>query len=469
MTHASSSADVFVSYSSADRDRAKRLAEALESQGCSVWWDRHIAAGQTFDEVIEQALDRAFCVVVLWSAASVKSDWVKTEAADAVSRGMLVPALIDKVKIPLEFRRLQAANLTQWDGSVDDAEFQLFVQAVKAEVQHNQQRPPKRATSVGISAPTASDPATLVSSRSSTKPAGQRPAPEPQRPGVEERRQGVPGDREQRPVATPSPQHEPVVAETVSSRRSSTTMWAAAAVAVSALIVASVIWFSRDAGLVNAPADTTVEDAPVVAVPREPSVATAARDVEAPEAEPAPAPAAPVMVAIPDLRGQTVERATELLADAGLVVGSRTDDASNDANIGTVLAQKPDSTQQVTKGSPVDLTVAARRAVPPLTGIMLREAQQTLVRLGLTPRIERVRAPAGERDGQVLGQQPAAGVHIEPGGETVLTVASVAPKTLPGGERLFETGGRRCVEVCTRVGLTFKNRWNGKANTCTCD
>jgi NAD(P)-dependent dehydrogenase (short-subunit alcohol dehydrogenase family) len=79
-------ADIFVSYASADRDRAKALAEALATQGWSVWWDRTIPPGRQFDEVIEEELAAAGCVVVLWSKASVASSWVKTEAADARDR-----------------------------------------------------------------------------------------------------------------------------------------------------------------------------------------------------------------------------------------------------------------------------------------------------------------------------------------------------------------------------------------------
>ena len=64
---------VFISYSSTDRERAKRLAEAVEAAGYSVWWDRQIAPGE-FDEAIEAALNQSACVVVIWSSASVKSE-----------------------------------------------------------------------------------------------------------------------------------------------------------------------------------------------------------------------------------------------------------------------------------------------------------------------------------------------------------------------------------------------------------
>ena len=124
---------VFISYSSTDRERAKRLAEAVEAAGYSVWWDRQIAPGEIFDEAIEAALNQSACVVVIWSSASVKSEWVKTEAAEAAKRKVLVPVLLDSVTIPLEFRRIQAADLTQWNGSHDDSEFQKFLAAIQME------------------------------------------------------------------------------------------------------------------------------------------------------------------------------------------------------------------------------------------------------------------------------------------------------------------------------------------------
>ena len=89
-----------------------------------------IPPGRTFDEVIEEALDDAQCVVVLWSTTSVASNWVRAEAAEGARRQILVPALLDKVKIPLEFRRVQAADLTNWNGDQGDAEFEQFVRSI---------------------------------------------------------------------------------------------------------------------------------------------------------------------------------------------------------------------------------------------------------------------------------------------------------------------------------------------------
>jgi formylglycine-generating enzyme required for sulfatase activity len=127
-------ADIFISYASEDRERAGRIAGVLESCGWSVWWDRKIAAGQAFDEAIERELEAAKCVIVLWSQASINSEWVKNEAAEASARGVLVPALLDRVKLPLEFRRRQAADLVGWDGNPNQEGFQTLCSGVAAKV-----------------------------------------------------------------------------------------------------------------------------------------------------------------------------------------------------------------------------------------------------------------------------------------------------------------------------------------------
>ena len=125
-------ADIFLSYSSSEKERIIPLVQILKQQGWSVWWDRKIPPGKKFDDVIEEALNAAKCVVVIWSAKSVESDWIKSEAEEGSKRGILVPILIDDVTIPFEFRRIQAARITDLTKLSSDAEFKDFLNAVAA-------------------------------------------------------------------------------------------------------------------------------------------------------------------------------------------------------------------------------------------------------------------------------------------------------------------------------------------------
>ena len=134
--------DIFISYAREDRDKAKALAELCQQQDWSVWWDRRIPPGRSFDEVIEEALGAAKCVVVLWSKSSASSDWVKGEAAEGLRRKILVPVRIDSANVPLEFRRLQTVDLSDWKGEAGHLELGGFLEAVAANIKGVVQRPP---------------------------------------------------------------------------------------------------------------------------------------------------------------------------------------------------------------------------------------------------------------------------------------------------------------------------------------
>lgn len=122
--------DIFLSYKSEDGVKAQKIAEAIEKKGYTVWWDRIIPPGRTFYEVIEEELDKAKCVVVLWSEKSIKAKWVITEASEGDRRGILVPILIEYVTPPFMFRMMQAAKLMDWDGTSLHPEFDLLIQSV---------------------------------------------------------------------------------------------------------------------------------------------------------------------------------------------------------------------------------------------------------------------------------------------------------------------------------------------------
>jgi TIR domain/Pentapeptide repeats (8 copies) len=106
-----------------------------------VWWDRNLVAGREFRTTIEQELVKARCVVVLWSTASIKKNWVIDEASEGQKREVLVPAFLESVLPPLGFRQTQAVDLSDWQGGLLDARFQALCRYIAAILDPGSRRP----------------------------------------------------------------------------------------------------------------------------------------------------------------------------------------------------------------------------------------------------------------------------------------------------------------------------------------
>lgn len=126
--------DIFVSYKAEDRPRVAPLVEALESDGFSAWWDAQIAAGSEWRHDIQEKLDAARCVIVVWSRRSVGPEgrFVRDEASRAQRRGTYLPVRIDKVEPPLGFGELHAIPLQGWKGRRTDPRYRTLLDAVRA-------------------------------------------------------------------------------------------------------------------------------------------------------------------------------------------------------------------------------------------------------------------------------------------------------------------------------------------------
>ncbi|MDB5846265.1 MAG: hypothetical protein JWP29_17 [Rhodoferax sp.] len=123
-------ADIFLSYNESDREAVRRLSLALQSVGWSVWWDRRIPAGQTWRSVLAHELQTMRCMVVVWSARSVASEWVCEEATEGRQAGKLIPVMIEPVRPPAGFREVQAADLIGWDGDEDFPGLQQLIEDI---------------------------------------------------------------------------------------------------------------------------------------------------------------------------------------------------------------------------------------------------------------------------------------------------------------------------------------------------
>ncbi|MFM7379378.1 MAG: TIR domain-containing protein [Erythrobacter sp.] len=125
---------LFVSYSRTDLARARPVIDLLEQSGFEVWWDGKLEGGENYLQTTETALETCACVVVLWSATSTGSHWVRDEAQRGRERGCLVPLTIDGTMAPLGFRQFQILDISAWDGRVDSAEAARILVAVRARI-----------------------------------------------------------------------------------------------------------------------------------------------------------------------------------------------------------------------------------------------------------------------------------------------------------------------------------------------
>jgi adenylate cyclase len=109
--------DVFISYGhSTAAGQARAAAEALRALGYSVWIDDDLPAHRAFAKEIEHQLTAAKAALVIWSAESVTSDWVLSEANRAREAHKLVQLRIDRASLPMPFDQIQCADLSGWSG-----------------------------------------------------------------------------------------------------------------------------------------------------------------------------------------------------------------------------------------------------------------------------------------------------------------------------------------------------------------
>ncbi len=122
-------ADIFISYARHDKALVAPLVAALESEGWSVWWDPEIVPGQEFDRQITRELQGAKAVIVVWTAASVDSRWVRGEARLAADRGVLVPVRFGGAQLPIDALALHTTDLDDWS---EDPKSEAFRQLSRA-------------------------------------------------------------------------------------------------------------------------------------------------------------------------------------------------------------------------------------------------------------------------------------------------------------------------------------------------
>lgn len=102
---------VFISYSSHDRDRVAELAASLQRNGFEVWWDTNLPPGEDWDERIQRALESARTILVVWSQSSMASREVRAEATYGLQEKKLLPIRVEDVKLWARYNIVQYEDI----------------------------------------------------------------------------------------------------------------------------------------------------------------------------------------------------------------------------------------------------------------------------------------------------------------------------------------------------------------------
>ena len=148
-------------------------------------------------------------------------------------------------------------------------------------------------------------------------------------------------------------------------------------------------------------------------------------------------------VTAPDVTGSTLDTAKADIVQAGLTVGSVSeDDGTSGQTPGTVVSQDPSGGSSVPKGSAVDLVVAAQSSgqdVPDVTGSDAATAKSKLSSLGFN--VVSQGAESTQPEGTVIDQDPQPGATIAAGGTVTIIVAYPASSGGTSGGTTTRSGG----------------------------
>jgi hypothetical protein len=120
--------DVFISYNSADRSTAERLAAELRQHGFAVWLDRwEILVGHNIVDEVYRGIRSSEFVIVLLSCNSVDSRWVTEELARGRLREIeeqqirVLPVRLEPCEIPEPLKTKRYADFSSdWQSGMND-------------------------------------------------------------------------------------------------------------------------------------------------------------------------------------------------------------------------------------------------------------------------------------------------------------------------------------------------------------
>ncbi|MGC1496296.1 MAG: toll/interleukin-1 receptor domain-containing protein [Sulfitobacter sp.] len=129
--------DVFISYKREERALSEQVRQALIAVGYTAVTDLNINKSEAFGDAIDTMIRSATLTLVLWTKASVPSEWVREEArlardlAKAGERNRYLGVLVEDVslKLPPDLRGLQMVDIH--DGGLDEVGMEQLLDAAR--------------------------------------------------------------------------------------------------------------------------------------------------------------------------------------------------------------------------------------------------------------------------------------------------------------------------------------------------
>lgn len=120
-------ADIFLCVDKHDGERGRRLREALEAHGWSVYQPEGRMFRKRWRKEVQPELERAKCVLAAWSQRAIHSEWLMIEADAAYERRTLLTVLFERIDAPFGFEELIPIDLSDCVGDGESAAFQTLL------------------------------------------------------------------------------------------------------------------------------------------------------------------------------------------------------------------------------------------------------------------------------------------------------------------------------------------------------
>jgi TIR domain len=124
---------IFLSYARFDSELGERIVAGLRALDVECWWDRDMP-GVDWPREIERQIDNMSALVVVWTAASKESRYVRAEAIPAFDREKLINIMFGVKEPPLPFNLYNGFQLDDWSGRDPHDGWTRFVRTLEAKL-----------------------------------------------------------------------------------------------------------------------------------------------------------------------------------------------------------------------------------------------------------------------------------------------------------------------------------------------